>query len=70
MYPIFGISPEWWLVIIIGVVGMIVQGRLQAVFSKYSKVPFPTGMTGREIAEKMLRDNGIYDVKVDRKSVV
>lgn len=64
MYPIFGISPEWWLVIIVGVVGMIVQGRLQSVFAKYSKVPFPSGMTGRDVAEKMLRDNGIYDVKV------
>lgn len=64
MYPILGINAEWWLIIIIGVVGLIVQGRLQAVFSKYAKVPFPAGMTGREVAEKMLRDNGIYDVKV------
>ena len=30
---------EWWLLIIIGIVGLIVQGRLQSVFSKYSKVP-------------------------------
>lgn len=64
MYPILGINFEWWLIIIIGVVGLIVQGRLQMVFSKYSKVPFPAGMTGKDVAEKMLRDNGIYDVKV------
>lgn len=55
---------EWLLIIVIGVVGMIVQGRLQSVFQKYSKVPMAGGMTGREVAEKMLRDNGIYDVKV------
>ena len=43
---------------------MIVQARLQHVFSQYSRVPFANGMTGREVAEKMLRDNGIYDVTV------
>ncbi len=52
------------LLIIIGVIGMIVQSRLQYVFSKYSKVMFSGGMTGKDVAEKMLRDNGIYDVKV------
>lgn len=64
MYPILGINAAWWLIIIIGVVGLIVQGRLQSVFSKYSKVPFAGGMTGRDVAEKMLRDNGITNVKV------
>lgn len=52
------------LIIIIGVVGFIVQSRLQSVFGKYSKVLAPEGMTGREAAEKMLRDYGIRDVKV------
>lgn len=60
----FFMRPEYWLVIIIGIVGIFVQMRLQAVFSKYSKVMFSGGMTGREVAEKMLRDNGINDVKV------
>lgn len=55
---------EWLLIIVIGVVGWLVQWRLQAVFEKFSRVPFPGGMTGREVAEKMLRDNGIHDVKV------
>lgn len=62
--PIAGINFEWWLIIIIGVVGLLVQGRLQSVFTKYSRVPFPGGLTGREVAEKMLRENGIYDVTV------
>ncbi len=57
-------SGEIILLIVVAVVGMIVQARLQSVFKKYSKVPFAGGMTGREVAEKMLRDNGIYDVKV------
>ena len=55
---------EWMLNIVIGIVGLIVQGRLQAVFAKYSKVPMEGGLTGREVAEKMLRENGIYDVTV------
>ena len=55
---------EFLLIIIIGIIGMIVQARLQHVFSQYSRVPFANGMTGREVAEKMLHDHGIYDVKV------
>lgn len=63
MYP-FHLNAEWLLIIIIGVVGLIVQFRLQSVLKKYSKVMFPGGLTGRDVAEKMLRDNGIRDVKV------
>ena len=37
---------------------------MQSVFGKYSQVMFPGGLTGAEVAEKMLRDNGIHDVKV------
>ena len=44
--------------------GMLVQSRLKSKFKKYSKVPTSSGMSGKEIAEKMLRDNGIYDVSV------
>lgn len=45
-------------------VGMYVSNRLKRKFEEYSQVPLRSGMTGREIAEKMLRDNGIYDVQV------
>lgn len=55
---------EFILLIAVGVIGMIVQARLQSVFKKYSKVTFSNGMTGQQVAEKMLRDNGITDVKV------
>lgn len=44
--------------------GMLVQFRLKSKFSAYGKVPTSTGMSGKEVAEKMLRDNGIYDVQV------
>ena len=53
-----------FLIIAIAIAGFIVQARLQSVFKKYSQVPAPNYMTGRDIAEKMLRDNGITDVKV------
>lgn len=55
---------EFILIIVIGIVGMIVQARLKWVFKKYSKVMFSGGLTGREVAEKMLRDSGVYDVTV------
>ncbi len=46
------------------VIGMFVQFRLKSKFSQYSQVPTSKGMSGKEVAEKMLRDNGIYDVEV------
>ena len=46
------------------VLGLIVQGVLQSKFGKYSKIPLRNGMTGADIARKMLNDNGIYDVQV------
>lgn len=45
-------------------ISMIVSMILKGKFTKYSKVRLSNGLTGREIAEKMLRENGIYDVKV------
>ena len=57
-------SEAFFITIIIAVVGMIVQFRLKSVFNKYSKVFISNGMTGAEIAEKMLRDHNIYNVRV------
>lgn len=54
----------WILFIGIALLSFIVQQNLQSKFKKYSKMPLANGMTGREVAEKMLRDNGIYDVRV------
>src|SRR5688572_1982199 len=46
------------------IIGMIVQFRLKSKFKKYSLTPTSSGLSGKEIAEKMLQDNGIYDVQV------
>jgi len=46
------------------VLGLIVQWRLKSKFSTYSKIPTASGLSGKEIAEKMLHDNGIFDVTV------
>ena len=48
----------------IALISYIVSASLKSKFNKYSKIPLSNGMTGREIAEKMLHDNGIYDVTV------
>ena len=42
------------------IVSMILKGK----FSKYSKILLANGMSGKQVAEKMLRENGIFDVKV------
>ena len=56
------------MVIIIGIitfiVSLIVQGRLKSKFKKYAKIPLASGLSGKEIAELMLKDNNIYDVQV------
>ena len=54
----------WFILIVIFIVSVIVQNMLQSRFNKYSKVGLPNGMSGAEIALKMLHDHGIYDVKV------
>ena len=54
----------WMIMIIVMVLSFIVQQMLQSRFSKYSQVGLPNGMTGAEVAQKMLNDHGIYDVKV------
>lgn len=54
----------WILFIGIALISYIVQQNLNSKFKKYSKVPLSSGMTGREVAEKMLQDHGIYNVTV------
>ena len=45
-------------------ISMLVSLVLKSKFNAYSKVPLLSGLTGKEVAEKMLRENGIFDVKV------
>lgn len=55
IYVIFGVF---------ALISWIVQQSLQSKFKKYSQIPIPNGLTGKDVAERMLRENGIYDVKV------
>jgi Zn-dependent membrane protease YugP len=55
IYLIFGV---------VMVVSWMVSYRLKSKFKKYSQTPLRANLTGREVAEMMLRDNGINDVKV------
>ena len=57
-------STYWILFIGIALVSWLVQLNLQNKFKKYSKIGTNNGMTGRDVALKMLHDNGIYDVQV------
>lgn len=45
-------------------IGSLVSNRLKSKFKKYGEIPLHVGLTGREIAMKMLQDNGINDVEV------
>lgn len=54
----------WFLFIGVAVLSYVVQHSFQKKFEKASKIPLLNGMTGREVALKMLSDNGIRDVKV------
>ena len=54
----------WFIMIVVMVLSFLVQSTLQSRFNKYSRVAIPSGMSGAEVAQKMLRDHGIYDVKV------
>jgi len=54
----------WVIFIVFMILSWIVSATLKSKFKKYSKIPVANGMTGKEIAERMLRDNGIYDVEV------
>ncbi|WP_304342688.1 zinc metallopeptidase [Chryseobacterium koreense] len=56
---------SYYLIIgVIFIVSMIVQNRLKSKFAHYSQMRLQNGMSGKEIAEKMLRDNNINDVQV------
>jgi Zn-dependent membrane protease YugP len=54
----------WIIMIGFMIIGGIVSSRLKSKVKKYSQIPTVSGLSGKEIAEKMLADNGIADVKV------
>ena len=55
---------NWILIIGIAVASWLVQWNLKRKFEKYSKMPLTNGMTGKDVAELMLRENGITNVQV------
>lgn len=50
--------------IVFFVLSLLVSWRFKSKVTKYSQIPLRNGMSGKEIAEKMLKDNNIYDVRV------
>lgn len=54
----------WLISLIFGGIGMLVSWRLKSKFNEYSQIGLANGLSGRDVAEKMLQDNGIYDVRV------
>ena len=57
-------SGAYILILLVGGLGMLVQMQLKSKIKKYSHMRLANGLSGREIAEKMLSDNNIHDVKV------
>ena len=58
--------PIIWIIFIgVMILSWIVSMTLNSKFKKYAKIPLDNGMSGREVAQRMLRDNGIYDVTVE-----
>jgi Zn-dependent membrane protease YugP len=56
----------YWLIFgVFMLLSWIIGYQLKSRFKKYSELPVKYGMTGKDVAEKMLHDNGIYDVKVE-----
>lgn len=54
----------WIILIGVMILSLIVQSMLQSRFNKYSQEPTADGLTGADVARLMLKDHGIYDVKV------
>jgi Zn-dependent membrane protease YugP len=52
------------LMIVIAVISFAVQWRFKSKFKQYTEMPLGSGYSGKDIAEKMLKDNGIYDVQI------
>jgi Zn-dependent membrane protease YugP len=61
---IIGYNSAWFLMIIVAIVSFIVQWRFKSKFKQYAEIGLLSGLSGKEVAEQMLRDNNIYDVQV------
>lgn len=61
----FYYDPTYILVLIAAVLSIVASVRVNSTFQKYAKVRSRSGMTGAQAAERLLRDNGIYDVRIE-----
>lgn len=62
----FGYDPTYWMVIVGMIISMLASAKVKSAFNKYSKVRSMSGMTGAQVAERILSSQGIYDVSVQR----
>lgn len=61
----FYYDPTYILVLIAAVLSIVASVRVNSTFQKYARVRSRSGMTGAQAAERLLRDNGIYDVRIE-----
>ena len=61
---IIGYNSAWFLMIVVALGSFIVQWRFKSKFNKYAEIGLLSGLTGQEVAERMLKDNNINDVQV------
>lgn len=61
---IYGNGGIWLLLLVIAGGGALVRQKMKSRFKAYGEIPLASGLSGKEVAEKMLKDNGIFDVQV------
>lgn len=65
MIPFMMGNPGIWIIFLLVMLGgMLISYRLRSKFKTYAQIPLASGMSGKQVAEKMLHDHGIYDVQV------
>jgi len=65
MFPMFGMDATMLLIVPALLLALWAQYKVKSTFSKYSKVPASCGLTGGQVAERLLRDGGIPEVEVE-----
>lgn len=63
-YYYYGFDPLYFLILISVVIAMVAQYKVKSTYSKYSRVRSDLGLTGAQVAQKILNMNGIYDVSI------
>lgn len=59
-----GYNSAWLLMIVVGLVSLVVQWRFKSKFKQYAEIGLSSGLSGAEVAQRMLRDHGITHVQV------